>query len=264
VLHDIFYTSVRGEDVTKRSISDQLIHLEGVSKSDFYLMLRVMFHEPLWGQLESESRDAGATQAAPSSWKDWASVLKLSTQLQLESIRETSIRQLSCLSMDVTDWINVLRVGTEWGLAEVRKIAMDKIVSRIEVPQKINLAIEFKIEKWLLEGFRRLVERSKEILLDEEEQLGWETTFKLFRLRHLLLQRRINECDLDQVIRDKFPTEFEGVTYPSKSNETQTASVTKAYLIDGGTVTWVNSLQFSSVIFLVGCLMHMIIISLMQ
>lgn len=258
-LHDIFYTS-GSKNAKKRSIGDHFIHLRGVSKSVFHLIVQMMFCEPLWGQLHAQSKSTGkvaaATQVEPSSWRDWASVLKLSTELKLKSVREISIQNFAYLEMDARDWIDVLRVGTQWGLLELHQIAMTHLKSGVEVVEKIHLAIELKITKWLPEGYRELVTRDKEISLDEEERLGWETTSKLFRLRHLLLQRHIKEPGVDEAIRQKFSTQFETIASPSQSQPNSTQAVTKAYLINEETATWVNSLQFPSVIFLVCFIMH--------
>ena len=53
---------------------------------------------------------------------------------------------------------------------------------------KIELAMECKIQPWLLEGYTEFVTREKTISAEDEKQLGWDTTLKLFCVRHRRLE----------------------------------------------------------------------------
>jgi hypothetical protein len=169
----------------KRFAGDQIIHLDGISEKDFRLMLKVAFPESLWGRLGPESGDAkerpvdilGASELR--CWKDWASVLKVSTQLQLDSIRDVSVRRLTSSPTSVEDWVGVLRMATEWEVWEVRETAIRRLGSAraaISLLDKIDLALECKVEEWLLKGYQQLVERNEVISSEEEGRLGWKTT----------------------------------------------------------------------------------------
>ena len=121
--HYVFDGTTSDENVT--NVADQVIHLEGVGKIEFRLMLTVIFSESLWGKLEPESANGGDTNRPVDplpSWKDWASVLELSTQLHVETVRKTAIQQLSSCPSNTAEWIAVLRMATE-DEAEIRETA---------------------------------------------------------------------------------------------------------------------------------------------
>lgn len=265
VWRDISSISTADENTAtpRRLIDEQIIHLKGISKADFQLTLKAMFPESLWGCLESELAITGdkgnrdPLAAKLSGWEDWASALRVSTQLQLESVMKTSIRHL--LKLPITDnkaGADVLRMATEWELEEIRQKAIGYLGQQAEGVEKIHLATEFKMTGWQLEGYRQLVERNRGISSEEEESLGWETTMKLFKLRHRLIQRHINSSDLDEIIYNTFAAELEDATSGPISNGTQLSQAMtknlKTYLINKETVIWVESRHFSSVIILVG------------
>jgi len=80
------------------SSDDQPIRLDGIKKSDFIQLLRVMF------PLNSQSCDSLSSE-------EWTSVLELSTMWQFKDIRARAIKTLESLtlSMDPVDKIIIAR-----------------------------------------------------------------------------------------------------------------------------------------------------------
>jgi hypothetical protein len=78
------------------SSDDQPLRLEGIKKSEFLQLLRVMF--------PSDSQQPDLLTAG-----EWTSVLKLSNMWQFHKIRATAIKKMEDLSMDLVDKIVVAR-----------------------------------------------------------------------------------------------------------------------------------------------------------
>jgi hypothetical protein len=57
------------------------------------------------------------------------------------------------------------------------------MISSAEGTEKVILARRYQVSKWLSDGLRALVERHAFFSDADEKELGWETIFKLCRLR---------------------------------------------------------------------------------
>jgi len=78
------------------SSDDQPLRLDGIKKSDFVQLLRVMF------PLDSQQPDSPSPE-------EWTSVLKLSNMWQFHKIRATAIKKLETITMDLVDKIVIAR-----------------------------------------------------------------------------------------------------------------------------------------------------------
>jgi len=78
------------------SSDDQPLRLDGIKKSDFAQLLRVMF------PLDSQQPDS-------LSLEEWTSVLKLSSMWQFHKIRTTAIKNMDTMTMDLVDKIVIAR-----------------------------------------------------------------------------------------------------------------------------------------------------------
>lgn len=131
----------------------------------------------------------GRTQAGVSlSWKEWASVLKLSAMYQMEGIENMATERVCTLAAAHRKWEDVLRVSTAWRLHGIHERAIEELDRSSPDETKLKLAMDCGVEKWLLLVYLRLVQRSQTISEAEEETLGQKTTYKLFLLRHRRLQ----------------------------------------------------------------------------
>jgi len=142
------------------SSDDQPLRLDGIKKSDFLQLLRVMF--PSWviyvhlitvSTLIHVPRDSQQPESL--TLEEWTSVLKLSTMWQFHKIRAAAIKNMEGFSMDLVD--------------------------------KILIARRFDISTWLVPTLNALVQREKPIDLSEGNRLGIEWVLKVAEVR---------ECDV--------------------------------------------------------------------
>jgi hypothetical protein len=88
-------------------------------------------------------------------------------------------------------WIAALRLSTQLRIQGLRDLSIRMLSEELPCLKKIELAAECKIQDWLLEGYTEVVTRRETISEEDEEQLGWDTSFKLFGIRHRRLEKRV-------------------------------------------------------------------------
>ncbi|KIM85889.1 hypothetical protein PILCRDRAFT_65474, partial [Piloderma croceum F 1598] len=119
--------------------------------------------------------------------------------LILEGVRKEHFRLLlkamkfpvefaSRLPMLWNEWAAVLELSCMWQMVKIRENTI-QVLSRVLRPVKrIQLGIQLKVDSWLLEGYRELIQARGGISMEDEEILGWGTTVKLFRIREEYLK----------------------------------------------------------------------------
>jgi len=80
-----------------------------------------------------------------------------------------------------SEWIGVLRLSTMWEMTDqIRKKAIDKLNEMAVSPtQQVLLGREFRVKKWLLEGYTKLVNDPLQWATWETKDLDWETKARL-------------------------------------------------------------------------------------
>lgn len=162
------------------------LRLDGVTKSDFCQLLRVMFLPATYQASfeNAEETDRGTQKMDPMSWRDWASVYHLSNKWGMETIRDKALQKMSSLPANLDQWIAVLQLSTAWGLSGTRQRAIDSLGDYdIDGIIMVELAKQCKVLNLLLRGYHELVRRHREISVEEAERLGWETALSLLRIR---------------------------------------------------------------------------------
>jgi hypothetical protein len=241
-------------DASGQSVDGQIVHLEGITKCEFRLLLKVMIPASFWGQLMPEGNmdvDNAEQHLMPTSWQEWASVHRLSTMWEMERVRGNAIARIVRLHDSLDEWTTLLRWSTDCGVTELRDIAIRALrfrVNEIQGVEKLSLAREYKVGEWLLAGYMHFVERDGEILIEEEEHMGWERTSRLFRLRHRYLRGQIEHSGLKDIIRSEFRAEFDAARYVSCPQEAN-STLSKRHLVSTKDLTGVCLVSFDSVTF---------------
>jgi len=117
------------------------------------------------------------------SWVEWISVLKLSLMWQMNLIHDLALQKIEARINNTDEWITVLKISTQLRIKGLRDLA-EQMLWRVGPLKKIELATQCGVGSLLLEGCTEFVERTEAISIEEEEQLGWNITANLFRVRH--------------------------------------------------------------------------------
>ena len=125
-------------------------------------------------------------------WIAWISVLKLSLMWKMKIIHDLAIQKIETRINNTDEWITIFKISTRLRIEKLRDLAIRTLRPReLDPLKRIELATEYGLElPWLLDEF---VTRKKAISVEEEEQLGWNITAKLFRERHRQLEQEIED-----------------------------------------------------------------------
>jgi hypothetical protein len=124
---------------------------------------------------------------------------------RMDVIHKLILKEFAANNTD--EWISVLKISTQLRIKGLRALSIEMLWTKLSPPRKIELAIEYGIETWLLRVYRYFMERAECISVEEEEELGWNRTANLFRLRHGLLLEPV-QPNFDLNIRETFASEF--------------------------------------------------------
>jgi hypothetical protein len=103
---------------------------------------------------------------------------------KMKPIRTLALQKIPSRIQNTEEWIEVLRISTDLKIQELREMAIREIHPTLCEFGLIELGIKFGVGVWLKEGYTTFVTRTKSISVQDEERLGWDTTSKLFRVRH--------------------------------------------------------------------------------
>jgi hypothetical protein len=146
------------------------------------------------------------------SWVEWISILKLSLMWQMNLIHDLALQKIEARINNTDEWITVLKISTQLRIKGLRDLAEQMLWGKLGPLKKIELATQCSIESWLLEGYRESVERAEAISIEEEEQLGWNITANLFRVRHRQLNLSTKSAaKLVSDIQTTFAKEFTNI-----------------------------------------------------
>lgn len=86
--------------------------------------------------------------------------------------------------------MRVLKLSTMWCIDALRSKAIRSadqevaaLVDNGRVVEKILLGKQYRVSRWLLEGYEALGKRDAHLSVDEREQLGLESAFRVWELR---------------------------------------------------------------------------------
>ena len=84
------------------------------------------------------------------------------------------------------EWISVLKLSNMWQFQQVRTLALQKLPYksvRKTAAEKVALAFQYDIEKWLLPGLNELARRQQPISVEDVQLLGLEVALKVAAVR---------------------------------------------------------------------------------
>ena len=84
--------------------------------------------------------------------------------------------------MDVHGWSAALKLSTKWRFQEIRDRAIKELDGMSPI-QKISKGMEYRVQKWLLDGYGELIRREKKLLETEAKELGFETAWRIAQVR---------------------------------------------------------------------------------
>lgn len=88
------------------------------------------------------------------------------------------------ITMTATEWISVLKLSTMWRFGKLRREAIEELTKLEHNPvKKILLGREYRVERWLIEGYKELVEREAALTETEKTDLGDAATIKIYEGR---------------------------------------------------------------------------------
>jgi hypothetical protein len=113
--------------------------------------------------------------------------------LKLKVQRSLGRYTLEPIVMGRTEWVSVLKLSTLWRFGELREEALDELAQmEIDPIDKVILARDYRVEKWLVEGYTELVKRDAGLSAEERKRLGYETAFQLYERREESFRRGLS------------------------------------------------------------------------
>ncbi|RDB16607.1 hypothetical protein Hypma_002794 [Hypsizygus marmoreus] len=127
----------------------------------------------------------------------------------------------SDLALSKKDWVSALKLATMWNFRSIREHAITRLSNLDMDPiEKVTLAKEYKVPKWLLTGYHDIVKRTAPITPDEATRLGLGTTVYLFHIREEILgsemayyngYKRREDQNFIELVRKVFKNELKEV-----------------------------------------------------
>jgi hypothetical protein len=98
-------------------------------------------------------------------------------------VRDLAIDSILKCRVGVNDQKVLLRLSTKLRITKIRNLAIQTLFESLRPIELVQFGIDCYVRAWLLEGYKQLVEMPGGISAEDETQLGWQTTSKLFRIR---------------------------------------------------------------------------------
>lgn len=100
--------------------------------------------------------------------------------------------------MNREEWTSVLKLSTMWRFGELRKKAIGELTKlAIDSVDKVILARDYKVEKWLVDGYTELVRRDPGLSSKEWKRLSYETALQLYEKREDTFRRGLGQPHYD-------------------------------------------------------------------
>jgi len=88
------------------------------------------------------------------------------------------------------EWTSVLKLSTLWGFRELKQRALDALAQMpIHPADKVVLAREYDVERWLVDGYMELVKRDTGLSSEEKKKLGYESSLRVYEKREDTFRR---------------------------------------------------------------------------
>ena len=141
--------------------------------------------------------------SADMSWVEWTSALKLSLMWQEKLVPDLALQKIEALVEDSNGWVGALRLSSQLKIQGLQDLSIRMLSGKLATLMKTELAIECKIRPLLLAGYTEFVTREETISVEDEKRLGWDTTFKLFCVRHRRFQGHNHQKDVENTLQNE-------------------------------------------------------------
>ncbi|KAK2467422.1 hypothetical protein APHAL10511_000657 [Amanita phalloides] len=83
------------------------------------------------------------------------------------------------------EWTSVFKLAALWEMEDVKANAIEQMTPLLKkLPAKqVKLSLEYAVEKWLVPGLNRLVQREEPLDKNDVEMIGWDYALKIMVLR---------------------------------------------------------------------------------
>ncbi|EGN92772.1 hypothetical protein SERLA73DRAFT_116892 [Serpula lacrymans var. lacrymans S7.3] len=95
------------------------------------------------------------------------------------------------LPASAVEWTSVLKLSTMWDFEVIRQAVIQRMsIMPIECVEKAVLAMEYKVDSWLIPALNELAQRAESITVAEMGRLGPELTLKMAAVREGVRERK--------------------------------------------------------------------------
>lgn len=91
-----------------------------------------------------------------------------------------------------------------WEFLDIRAFTIEQLFAHAQKLEPVTMVVlgkEYKVLKWLKDGYKSLADRQETISIDEAKRLGLETAIRVFHLRENF-QKYCSSEDQNEPLRD--------------------------------------------------------------
>ncbi|KAK0195926.1 hypothetical protein F5146DRAFT_923178, partial [Armillaria mellea] len=123
-------------------------------------------------------------------------------------------------SFNKEELVSLLKLSKLWAMKRVREYGVEKItdiLNSIDAVERVILAREYSVEKWLRSGYMALATRYPVVSTSDARQIGWESALLLEHVReeahaaHRVGRGSLSEYHVQSGVESKFSVEFQGI-----------------------------------------------------
>ncbi|PBK73980.1 hypothetical protein ARMSODRAFT_878953, partial [Armillaria solidipes] len=123
-------------------------------------------------------------------------------------------------SFNKEELVSLLKLSKLWAMKRVRDYAVEKIteiLNSIDPVERVTLAREYSVERWLRSGYMALATRYPVVSIDDARLIGWESALLLEHVReeahaaHRVGRGSLSEYHVQSGVENKFSVEFQGI-----------------------------------------------------
>jgi hypothetical protein len=154
----MFHLPIPANGVPDGHSKDKPLRLEGIEKTDFKQLLRVMYPRSV-DRLSNKSNE-----------------------LIARPIRRRNFGREETLT--APEWMSVLKLSSMWEFGEIRKLAIRRLSQlTIDAVEKVVIARDYHIAEWLIPSINVLAQRKKPMGVLDVNRLGWDYVLKIGEVR---------------------------------------------------------------------------------
>lgn len=103
----------------------------------------------------------------------------------------------------IDEWKSVLEISSRWGFEAHRTLALERIDRRVSSVDRLLLAKQYNVSKWLTPAYVSLCMRDTPLTLDEGKLLAIDDVIGIAAIRERRLRRKLSREYLQEIIEQK-------------------------------------------------------------